>query len=147
MPAFSKKSLGMLQQCHPDLQKVMMEAIKIIDFSVTEGARTIEKQKEYYKTGKSKTMNSKHLPKYCKEYGKNYSMAIDLLPYFSTEPHTDWNDREEFTLLAGIILGIAKQLRDQGKIKSQIRWGGNWGLGKRIKYTSFVDMPHFEIVE
>ena len=44
MPAFSKKSLRMLQQFHPDLQKVMMEAIKIIDFSITEGARTKEKQ-------------------------------------------------------------------------------------------------------
>lgn len=147
MPAFSKKSRTMLEQCHPDLQKVMMEAIKIFDFSVTEGARTIEKQREYYNAGKSKTMNSKHLPKYCAEYGRNYSYAIDLLPYFNTEPHVDWNDREEFTLLAGIILGIAKQLREQGKIKSQIRWGGNWGLGKRIKYTAFVDMPHFEIVE
>lgn len=147
MPAFSKKSLEMLQQCHPDLQKVMMEAIKIIDFSVTEGARTKEKQIEYYKAGKSKTLNSKHLPKYCNEFGREYSFAIDILPYFQTEPHIDYNDREEFTLLAGIILGIAKQLRDQGKIKSQIRWGGNWGLGKRIKYTTFVDMPHFEIVE
>lgn len=146
MPAFSKKSRALLETCHPDLQKILNEAIKIKDFSIVEGVRTLEKQKEYYKTGKSKTMNSKHLPKYCKEYGKEYSFAVDILPYFSTEPHTDWNDREEFSLLAGIILGIAKQLKDAGKIKSDIRWGGNWG-GDRIKYTAFVDMPHFECKE
>lgn len=146
MPAFSKTSRAKLETCHPDLQKILNEAIKIKDFSVTEGVRTYEKQVEYYKAGKSKTLNSKHLAKYCKEYGVNCSYAVDVLPYFSTEPHTDWNDREEFALLAGIILGISKQLKDQGKIKSDIRWGGNWG-GDRIKYTSFVDMPHFEIKE
>ena len=71
MPAFSKKSRAMLEQVHPDLQKVMEEAIKIIDFSITEGARTKEKQLEYYKAGKSKTLNSKHLPKYFNEYKIN----------------------------------------------------------------------------
>jgi len=139
MPAFSKKSLGMLQQCHPDLQKVMMEAIKIIDFSVTEGARTIEKQREYYKAGKSKTMNSKHLPKYCKEIGKECSFAIDVVPY-----PVSYEDRERFCLLAGIVLGIAKVLKDEGKIKSTIRWGGDWNQNCITKDESFSDLPHFE---
>lgn len=139
MPAFSKKSLGMLQQCHPDLQKVMMEAIKIIDFSVTEGARTIEKQREYYKAGKSKTMNSKHLPKYFNEYKREYSCAIDVCPW-----PVDYGDRERFCLLAGIVLGIAKLMKDKGLIKSTIRWGGDWNQNNITKDESFVDMPHFE---
>ena len=101
MPAFSKKSRAMLEQVHPDLQKVMEEAIKIIDFSITEGARTKEKQLEYFKAGKSKTLNSKHLPKYCAEYGRNYSCAIDVCPW-----PVDYGDRERFCLLAGIVLGI-----------------------------------------
>ena len=139
MPAFSKKSLGMLQQCHPDLQKVMMEAIKIIDFSITEGARTKEKQLEYYKAGKSKTLNSKHLPKYCKEYGGDCSFAIDIVPY-----PVSYEDRERFCLLAGIVLGMAKLLKDQGKIKSTIRWGGDWNQNNITKDESFSDLPHFE---
>lgn len=139
MPAFSKKSLGMLQQCHPDLQKVMMEAIKIIDFSITEGARTKEKQLEYYKTGKSKTMNSKHLPKYCSEFGKEYSFAIDIVPY-----PVNYDDRERFCLLAGIVLGMAKVLLDQGKITHRIRWGGDWSENFITKDEKFSDMPHFE---
>ena len=141
MPAFSKKSLGMLQQCHPDLQKVMIEAIKIIDFSVTEGARTKEKQLEYFKAGKSKTMNSKHLPKYCKEIGKECSFAIDVCPY-----PVDYNDRERFCLLAGIVLGIAKLMKDKGMIKSTIRWGGDWNQNNITKDESFSDMPHFEVL-
>ena len=140
MPAFSKKSRAMLEQVHPDLQKVMEEAIKIIDFSITEGARTKEKQLEYYKAGKSKTLNSKHLHKYCAEYGRNYSMAIDLCPY-----PCDWNDRERFCLLAGIVLGITKILLDQGKIKHRIRWGGDWSENNITKDEKFSDMPHFEL--
>lgn len=141
MPAFSKKSKVMLEQCHPDIQKVMNEAIKIIDFSITEGARTKEKQLEYYKAGKSKTLNSKHLPKYCNEIGKECSFAVDLLPY-----PADWNDRERFCLLAGIVLGMAKLLKDQGKIKSTIRWGGDWSMNNITKDESFSDLPHFEVL-
>lgn len=140
MPAFSKKSRAMLEQVHPDLQKVMEEAIKIIDFSITEGARTIEKQQEYYKAGKSKTLNSKHLPKYCAQYGRNYSMAIDIVPY-----PVDYNDRERFCLLAGIVLGMAKILLEQGKIKHRIRWGGDWSENNITKDEKFSDMPHFEL--
>ena len=112
MPAFSKKSLGMLQQCHPDLQKVMMEAI-----------------------------NSKHIHKYCKEIDKKCSFAIDVVPY-----PVNYNDRERFCLLAGIVLGIAKVLKDRGIIKSDIRWGGDWNRNNITKDESFSDLPHFEIL-
>ena len=141
MPAFSKKSKSMLEQCHPDIQRVMEEAIKMFDFSVTEGARTKEKQLEYYKAGKSKTLNSKHLPKYCKDIGKECSYAIDVVPY-----PVDYNDRERFCLLAGIVLGIAKLMKDQGKIKSTLRWGGDFNRNNITKDESFSDMPHFEIL-
>ena len=141
MPAFSKKSRAMLEQVHPDLQKVMEEAIKIIDFSITEGARTKEKQLEYYKTGKSKTLNSKHLPKYFNEYKREYSCAIDVVPY-----PVNYNDRERFCVLAGIVLGIAKVLKDEGKIKSDIRWGGDWNRNNITKDESFSDLPHFEVL-
>lgn len=146
MPKFGKKSLSLLEQVHPDLQKVLNLAIQLTDFSILESTiRTVEQQKQFVKEGKSKTMNSKHLKKYIPEYEKEYACAVDIIPYFSKEPHLDWSDREEFTLLAGVVLGIAKMLYDKGEIKHQIRWGGNWGIGNRIKDNSFVDMPHFEI--
>lgn len=145
MPRFSQKSLMMLEECHPDIQKVMNEAIKYIDFSITEGARTEEQQLKYYASGKSKTMNSKHIPEYVKEYKKDYSHAIDIVPYFSEKPHIDYADREEFAILAGYILGIAKVLKERGEIKHDIRWGGKWSK-ERIKDNTFVDMPHFELI-
>ena len=145
MPAFSKKSKSLLEQCHPDLQKVFNQAIKYIDFTILDSTiRTKEQQTEYVKTGKSKTMNSKHLKRYCKEFGGDCSFAIDVMPYFASTPHTDWNDREEFALLAGIVLGIAKVYKDLGIIKSDITWGGKWSAN-RIKENKFVDMPHFEV--
>ena len=144
MPKFGKASKQRLATCHPDLQAVLNEAIKYIDFSVVEGYRTKEDQEKYVKENKSKTMNSKHLLQYCPEYGGMYSFAVDVVPYFSTTPHTDFEDREEFCLLAGVILGIAAKMYLEGKIKNEIRWGGKWN-SVRIKNNKFVDMPHFEI--
>lgn len=148
MPKFSSKSLSLLEQCHPDLQKVFKEAIKYYDFSVLDSTiRTEEQQKQYVKEGKSKTMNSKHLKRLVPEYGKEYSFAVDVLPYFSTSPHTDWEDYNEFSLLAGIVLGISNYLYDNGKVGHKITWGGTWGSNKRIKDNTFKDMPHFELLE
>ena len=141
MPAFSKKSKALLEQCHPDLQKVMNEAIKIIDFTVLESTiRTKEQQAEYVKTGKSKTMNSKHLKRYCKDFGGDCSFALDACPY-----PIDWNDRERFCLMAGIVLGIAKVYKDLGIIKSDIVWGGDFNMNNVTKDEKFSDCPHFEV--
>ena len=147
MPKFGKASLQRLATCHPDLQKVLKEAIKYYDFAVIEGYRTKEEQARKVEQGVSKTMNSKHLLRYCPEYDAQYSFAVDVLPYFKDAPHTDWSDREEFCVLAGLICGIAKIYKAQGAIEHNIRWGGNWGFGKRIKDNEFFDGPHFELVD
>ena len=145
MPKFGTASKQRLATCHPDIQKVLNEAIKYYDFSVIEGYRSEADQEKYYKAGKSKTLDSKHLLRYCKEYQAKYSYAVDVLPYFSTSPHTDWDDKEEFCLLAGIILGIAKRFKADGTISHDLRWGGNWGKG-RIKNNTFPDLVHFELI-
>lgn len=144
MPKFSRISQQRLSTCHPDLQTVLNEAIKFIDFSIVEGYRTKADQERLYKEGKTKTLNSKHFLKFCPEHGGSFSYAVDVVPYFTSKPHTDYNDREEFCILAGVILGLAKKLKEEGKIASDIRWGGKWDK-ERIKNNSFVDMPHFEI--
>ena len=144
MPKFGNASKQRLATCHPDLQTVLNEAIKYIDFSIIEGYRTKEEQDRYVKEGKSKTLESKHLLRYCPEYGGAYSYAVDVVPYFSNVPHTDFNDCEEFCLLAGVILSTAKRLKEEGKIKNDIRWGGKWNK-VRIKDNAWKDMPHYEI--
>ena len=141
MPKFGKKSKSLLEQVHPDLQLVLNTAIDIIDFTILDSTiRTLEQQKQFVKEGKSKTLNSKHLKKFVAKYNKEYSFAVDCCPY-----PIDWNDRERFCLMAGIILGVAKVLKDEGLIKSNIVWGGDWNKNGITKDEKFSDCPHFEI--
>lgn len=53
----SQRSLSSLKGVHPDLVRVVNRAIQItgIDFMVTEGLRTPERQKELVKAGASRT--------------------------------------------------------------------------------------------
>jgi len=121
MPSFGQRSLKNLYKVHPDIVAVLDEAIKHYDFSVLEGVRALERQKALCATGKSQTLNSKHL-----RQSDGYSHAVDVAPY-----PIDWKNTEEFFYLAGLIEGIA-----QGKGVS-LRWGGRW---KNLK-----DCPHFEL--
>ena len=119
MPKFSQRSQERLSTCHPDLQKIMNTAIQHFDFTVLEGQRTLEKQRQYLKEGKSKTLKSKHL--------LNPSRAVDIAPY-----PIDWEDIKRFKELAWLIKGIAKELQ------IEIIHGGDW--------KTFKDYPHFELV-
>ena len=143
MPNFSKRSLTLLEQCHPDLQRVMKEVIKYFDFTVLDSTiRTEEEQKKLVKEGKSKTLNSKHLKRLVPEYGKEYSFAVDIAPY-----PINWDDRESFCYLAGFVLGVANYLFDQGEIGHKIKFGGDWNRNNRTSDEKFSDLPHFEIIE
>src|SRR5574343_291479 len=59
----SSRSLKALEGVHPDLVAVVHRAIEItpVDFVVIEGVRTIERQRELFKAGASRTMKSRHL--------------------------------------------------------------------------------------
>jgi len=52
---FSDRSLKKLHTCHPDLQRVALLAIQLstVDFGVSEGHRSIERQWELYKQGRT----------------------------------------------------------------------------------------------
>lgn len=129
MYSFGNKSQEKLQGVHPTLVSILNEAIKMIDFTVIEGVRTLEIQGEYYRTGKSKTMNSKHIIQ-----KDGYSHAVDIAPY-----PVNWEDTVRFAYLAGIIRGIAK---NKGV---EIRWGGDWDSDGDIHDQTFNDLPHFEL--
>ena len=61
--SFGLTSKAKLSTVHPDLQRLFQAAIKDApyDFSITEGIRTKERQKALFDSGKSQTMNSRHL--------------------------------------------------------------------------------------
>jgi peptidoglycan L-alanyl-D-glutamate endopeptidase CwlK len=118
--SFGAKSSEKLAKVHPDLQRVFNEAIKNspLDFSITEGLRTKERQKELFSAGKSQTMNSRHLT------GKAVDIAVLV------EGAITW-DFAKYQVVADHIKKVAKELN------IDIVWGGDW--------QSFKDGPHFEL--
>ncbi len=128
MPKLSERSLDILSSCHDELKQVLMEAIKIYDFTVLEGHRGETAQTIAVESGHSKTPwpESKH--------NKMPSLAVDIAPY-----PLDWTDWKRFYYLAGIIMATAAALR------IDLRWGGNWDGGD-LDHQKFYDLPHFELV-
>lgn len=116
----SQKSQLIIDKIHPSLKRVVEEAAKIsrIDFIVTEGLRTIERQKELVDAGASWTMNSRHLTGH----------AVDLAVLVGGEVRWDW---PLYYKLADTMLGVAAGLR------IPLVWGGSWVRHK--------DGPHFEL--
>jgi peptidoglycan L-alanyl-D-glutamate endopeptidase CwlK len=113
----SNKSLQKLEGVHPDMVAVVKLAISITgqDFSAGEGLRSVSRQKKLVATGKSTTMNSRHITGH----------AVDLFPY-----PLSW-DWEYFYPIADAMKAAAKEL------KIDLEWGGDW--------KSFPDGPHFQL--
>ena len=105
------------------------ETIKIMDFSVTCGHRDEVEQQRLFREGKSKLQYPKS------KHNRMPSMAVDIAPY-----PIDWNDKERFILLAGIMIGVAHE----HNIK--LRWGGDWNGDFDMKDQTFNDLAHFEIL-
>ncbi len=116
----SRRSLERMQGVHTDLVKVVLLAIQLteVDFGVTEGLRTLEKQREYFAKGASKTMKSRHLTGH----------AVDLAAYIGSEVRWDW---PLYHKLADAMKRAANSLN------VAIVWGGDW--------KNFKDGPHFEL--
>lgn len=112
-----KRSLQNLSGVHPDMVAVVKRAIEISDkdFTVIEGIRNINRQRELVKTGKSTTMNSRHLTGH----------AVDVCPW-----PVSW-EWDGFYPIADAIKEAAEEL------EVDIDWGGDW--------TSFPDAPHFQL--
>lgn len=128
---YSKASLTKLETCHPDIQKLMKEAIKYVDLTIIEGVRTKEQQEEYVRTGRSKTMNSKHL-----KQPDGYSHAIDVMAY-----PIKWGDWKRNAYVAGFLMGLANQMGI--KLRSGIDWDKDFDVSEH----NFLDAPHFELTD
>ena len=115
-----KKSLERLQGVHPDLVAVVKLAITKtpIDFTVLEGLRTQERQKQLVASGASKTMNSRHLTGH----------AVDLGALIGGKVEWSWPLYDQ---IAVAMKAAAKEL------DIEIEWGGDW--------KSFKDGPHYQL--
>jgi peptidoglycan L-alanyl-D-glutamate endopeptidase CwlK len=119
---------------HPDLIKVVERAIELtdIDFKVGEGVRTLVRQKKLVAEGKSKTLNSRHIP------GKDgLGKAVDL--WVLKNGTVTW-EQADYVRLSKFVLQAAKELG------VAIRWGGDWDGDGNWKEEKFFDGPHFELL-
>ena len=131
---FSKRSLDRLGTCHPDLVKLMTEAILDpacpSDLTVLCGHRGEKEQNAAFDAGRSKLRypRSKHngFP----------SLAVDVAPYIDGAVSWDW---EHYYPLADHIRATWDRLEAAGALSGSfvLVWGGT---GKTLR-----DGPHFEI--
>ena len=118
--ALGAASQSKLVGVHPDLAKVVRRAIQITkqDFTVTEGLRTKARQTYLVQTGKSKTMNSRHLTGH----------AVDLAPVVGGKISWDW---DHFWPIVTAMEAAAKEL------SVPLECGAHW--------KSFPDAPHHQL--
>lgn len=133
MARLGKTSIHRLQTCHKDLQALVMAVAAEEEVLVVCGARTKEEQAELLKKKLTKTLDSKHC--------KTPSEAVDLMPL-----PLDWTDYPRIIKFGEKVMEIAKKLYDEGRIKSKIRWGGDFNMNGDWKDEKFRDFVHFEIV-
>ena len=116
----NKASIERLQKVHPDLQRVIFRAEKETSqvFIVTEGIRTLERQKELLAKGASRTLKSRHLTGH----------AVDLAVMIGKEVRWDWP-------LYYTLADTVKQAAAAEGVP--IEWGGDW--------VKFKDGPHFQL--
>jgi len=116
----SRRSLARLDGVHPDLVSVVCLAIELseVDFGVSEGVRSEERQRELVAAGASTTMRSRHLTGH----------AVDLVAYVGKEVRWDW------PLYDAIAVAMK---RAAGKLNVNLEWGGDW--------KHFRDGPHFQL--
>ena len=119
---FSNLSEQILNTVHKDLNILAHKVLEIspIDFSITEGYRSKNRQEYLYKTGKSKTLNSKH-----KEL-----KAIDICPYINNK--LDYEATNDLFIIISLFIAKAKELN------INIRVGVLWD-NDNVKNNEFVD--------
>ncbi|MBE5250957.1 M15 family metallopeptidase [Mixta mediterraneensis] len=117
---FSKRSENNLVGVNADLVKIVRLALTLttVDFGITEGLRSRERQKQLLAQGKSQTMNSRHITGH----------AVDVVAYLGSQVSWEWKYYEQ---IASAFKAAAAELN------IPVEWGGDW---KTLK-----DGPHFQL--
>jgi len=128
MMPLNERSKQKLVGVHPDLIRVVEEAFDIakeegLDFIITEGVRTLTRQRKLVAAGASQTMKSRHIP------GEDgLAKAIDFAVVIDGE--ITWKF-PAYTPVAACFKKAA------AKLGVPIVWGGDW--------KSLRDGPHIEL--
>jgi len=111
------RDIQRLSGVHPDMVRVITRAREHADFIVTEGMRTVERQRQLVAAGASQTMNSRHLTGH----------AVDLAALVAGGVRWDW------PLYTAIGAAVKRAAIEE---QVAITWGGDWKMR---------DGPHFEL--
>lgn len=144
----SERSLSKLVGVKPQLITIVKKAIQYstVDFAVTEGVRTLARQKQLVAQGKSQTLDSKHLS----------GDAVDLVAYIGGD--IAW----ELNLYDNIADAMKRAAQETN---TSLRWGAAWHIEDIRKWSGsmeaamnsyidlrrkqgkrpFIDGPHFEL--
>jgi peptidoglycan L-alanyl-D-glutamate endopeptidase CwlK len=119
------KSIAKLKGVHQDLVKVVHLAISLseVEFIVTEGLRTAERQATLMKKGASKTMHSRHIPD---STGVGHALDVAAVVHGKIS----W-EMKYYKKIAEAMQAAAKQLN------VTVESGVNW--------TMFQDGPHHQL--
>ena len=129
---FGKRSEEKLATVHRELSSVARKALELspVDFGVTEGLRSQEKQAELFAIGATKTLKSKHLT----------GRAIDIACF--VDGKITW-ELEYYQIVANAFDLARKEL------DTDLRWGGSWHVNDFAlrEENKFIDAVHFELVD
>ena len=144
MYKLSQRSWNNLKTCHEDLQKIAALAIKLtpVDFIITEGHRSKERQRQLFNEGLSKIDGYSRLGKH------NYdpSMALDFCAYVPGKAKQLAFDQVHLASIGTAFHCAATLLYNEGEITHKLRWGANWDMDGELLYDQrFRDMPHVEL--
>lgn len=140
MPVFGQRSLDNLKGVHPNLVKVLSQAIKKspVDFTITEGVRTDKRQIDLYAQGRTKpgiivtnkngtTNKSNHQPK-----KDGFGYAVDLYPFVDGSVRVN----EKY------VIPKLKEITDHiKKVASELKINIVCGIDWKNPY----DPPHIEL--
>jgi peptidoglycan LD-endopeptidase CwlK len=144
----SQRSRTNLVGVHHKLVVVVERAIELtkVDFAVTEGVRTLARQRQLVSQGASQTMDSKHIK----------GEAVDLVAFLGSR--ISW----ELSLYDDIADAMRQAAREHAVA---LRWGAAWNIPnitawkgtmegamnhyiderRRAGRRPFIDAPHFEL--
>jgi peptidoglycan L-alanyl-D-glutamate endopeptidase CwlK len=114
---------------HPDLVRIVARAEEVatiagVTFAVTEGLRTVERQKALVASGASQTMHSRHL----------HGFAVDLVTMVDFDGDGKLEDRYDWPLATKLAEIMRQAARD---VALPLQCGIDW--------VHFKDGPHFQL--
>ena len=132
----SKNSKKRMAGVNPDLITIFTIALRNspIDFGIPAdaGIRTAERQNELFEEGVSLCDG------YENKSNHQTGNALDFYAYVNGK--ASWQ-KHHLAMVAGVIMSTAIQLKREGKINCELKWGAQFGSDDFNGY----DFPHIEI--